>query len=510
MIKYLRNVKEIFFLIFFIEILSFTAFYFPQLNNLIFSFVATLFFIITLYKFDYGIYIIFGELFIGSMGTLFFLNYNNNILSIRIVMWIIVMSLWITKIFINFFKKENNINFFKSRYYTFFVILFVFILWGIVNGTLRGNSFNNLFFDVNGWFYFSLIFPIYDHLLQKGRDFKETKVYIIIQILIASVAWLSVKTLFLLFIFSHSLHGVMSIFYKWIRDTRIGEITKMSDGFIRIFFQSHIFVLFCFFLGMFFFNYMLLKGNFSLKKLGKNKQTKIFLIFIFALVVIMSVIIIGFSRSFWVGFIFGIICYLLYILYLQGVKKMVLNVFLLLIIFLLSYCLIIFIIKIPLSGNSGHFTIKTVKNRATEIDESAVSSRWSLLPLLWTKMRQNLITGRGFGSTITYKSSDPRVLQKTVDGTYTTYAFEWGWLDIWFKLGFFGVFIYLFLIIKIFIDFFSSKFLFNDFLVSAFVFGLVIISIINFFTPFLNHPLGIGYLILTVIIMDNKTPLQFY
>ena len=54
--------------------------------------------------------------------------------------------------------------------------------------------------------------------------------------------------------------------------------------------------------------------------------------------------------------------------------------------------------------------------------------------------------GRGFGATVTYQTRDPRILADNGSGEYTTYAFEWGWLDIWLKLGIFGLAAYFLLI----------------------------------------------------------------
>ncbi|HMB66045.1 MAG TPA: hypothetical protein VKO42_04160, partial [Patescibacteria group bacterium] len=132
------------------------------------------------------------------------------------------------------------------------------------------------------------------------------------------------------------------------------------------------------------------------------------------------------------------------------------------------------------------------------------SSRWNLLPKLWSEIKETPILGRGFGTTITYRSNDPRVLESTADGQYTTYAFEWGWLDIWLKLGFFGLFCYIFLIGKIILDGLTNKDLFRSALINGVIVSLAVIAVINFFTPYLNHPLGLGALMLASIIMDKK------
>ena len=115
-------------------------------------------------------------------------------------------------------------------------------------------------------------------------------------------------------------------------------------------------------------------------------------------------------------------------------------------------------------------------------------------------IKENLIQGAGFGATLTYKSSDPRVLSQNLDGNYTTSAFEWGWHDILFKLGLFGFGAYILLLFNIIWGNFK-KYFHNTLLVSLNL-GLIIILFIHIFSPYLNHPLGIGYLLLIFFYKD--------
>jgi len=60
-----------------------------------------------------------------------------------------------------------------------------------------------------------------------------------------------------------------------------------------------------------------------------------------------------------------------------------------------------------------------------------------LRPLL-DAIAQHPWLGSGFGRTVTYRSTDPRVLADHPAGAYTTTAFEWGYLDIALKIGLLG------------------------------------------------------------------------
>src|SRR6056297_548015 len=474
--------------IFLVELLSFISFYFSGARIFIFLGLSLIFLVVCLYKLEWGVYVALIELFIGSLGSLFFCQIGGIDLSIRLIFWLILVSSWFFKILI---KRKKGFKLFSSPYFGFILLLFIFIFWGFVSGLLNNHSFNNLFFDFNGWLYFALIFPIYEVILKRKNSFK-----IFFRLLVASSLWLSFKTLTLLFIFSHNFKGIMPFFYEWIRDTGVGEITQMPYTFTRIFFQSHIFFLFSFFLLLFFWNCIREKTKFF------NKTN---ILILFYALIFYSVILLSFSRSFWLGGMAGSILFLVTIYWKYSYKKVISNIGLLLLIGSLSLLLITGITKMPLIGTRAQFnTTDTIKDRAQNITkEAAVSSRWNLLPKLWEDVKKNIITGRGFGATITYISRDPRVLKNNPQGKYTTYAFEWGWLDIWLKLGLLGLMSYLLIILKIITDSLLQKAPTKSSLNTFLILCLIIISVVNFFTPYLNHPLGIGYLIFSLALVDK-------
>jgi O-antigen ligase len=81
------------------------------------------------------------------------------------------------------------------------------------------------------------------------------------------------------------------------------------------------------------------------------------------------------------------------------------------------------------------------------------------------------------------------------DGQFTTYAFEWGYLDILLKIGLAGLVVYLLLIVKIWRSGWSLG-REGDFMPFGLLLGIAALLATNFFSPYLNHPLGIGYLLL--------------
>jgi O-antigen ligase len=478
------------------EALSFLGYYYQIINSIAFFAIAILVLVLSLYRLEYGLFILLTELLIGSFGYLFYFETGGFKISIRIALWLIIMSVWLAKEIIKIIKtKKIELDFFRSSYLFYFLALFIFIVFGMINGFLKNNSLNNIFFDSNNWFYFSLIFPIFS-VLKNDDNIKIVK-----QIFLTSIGWLSIKTIILAYIFSHSFNFFALDLYLWVRRSGVGEITQVVPGFNRIFMQSHIFILIGFFILLFY----LLK-NLKEKSIALNKQN--FSLIIFS-ALLLSVIIISFSRSFWLGLVAGaIFIYLIAIFKIKiGLKKFVIFNLISVSIIILSLALTLIIVKFPYPAPAGEFDATNLfSERATQIaGEAGVSSRWQLLPELWQKIKTAPVLGRGFGATVTYKSNDPRVLATNYGGEYTTYAFEWGWLDIWLKIGILGLLAYLILFTKIIFD--GLKI--NSFFSFSLATGLILILAVNMFSPYANHPLGIGYLIIAAIMIEKlKTPLR--
>ncbi|MFH1233585.1 MAG: O-antigen ligase family protein [Patescibacteria group bacterium] len=489
-----RKFNLIFLLIILVEIISFAGHLFPLVNVIAFFALTVLVLVISFYRLEYGLAILLAELFVGSKGYLFTFTFNGTTISWRIVFWLIIMSVWLSKIIIAWIKnKKLSIDYCKSSFFPYFIILFIFIAFGAINGLIKHNQFDNLFFDFNGWLYFLLIFPIYEVLRQ------EKNVKLIGQVFIASVIWLGIKTLLLLFAFSHNLPVALFELYGWIRNTGVGEITQVQGGFFRIFFQSHIFVL-----ASFFFASMILT-KLVVNKSGQ-KNLNLFIINFVLLILSLTTILISFSRSFWLGLAGGaLICWLVWLLIIRiNFKQFLLINCYWLLSAVASIILIISIVKFPYPAPTGDFnTVNLLSNRAGQFaGEAGVSSRWALLPKLWAEIIKSPLIGQGFGAIVTYQTKDPRVLELNPSGEYTTYAFEWGWLDIWLKLGLFGLLAYLLVIVKILTVAYKLRQHNQHWLIFSLIIGLLVIAIVSLSSPYFNHPLGICYLMLSSVLID--------
>lgn len=457
------------------EILSFLGHFWSPIESFIFAAICLTTVYLSWKDVKYGLFLIFAELFIGSFGYLFTYSINEHVISIRMALWLIVLMLWAIKTMRKFLSNDlaeqkkywrQIIIFPYSRY---FYALFACLALGLIMSYFYGNQALHIFFDFNNWLYLLLIFPLADSFKTR-QDFEDLG-----RVLAAAVIWLSLKTLLVAYIFAHNFN--QAPLYQWLRDSRLGEITPTAAGFFRIFFQSHIFIVLA----------AVSLLPMAVKALAdKQKSFKIF----WSLSLCLAVVVISLSRSFWLGLLAAGAAAVIY--YWQ--KVLTWRVWLKTAVWLLLACaaaaiIITTVLKFPWPEPKSAASAWQLLNERGNLNESAVASRWSQLPVLWSAIGQSPIFGQGFGKTLIYQSSDPRILAARPDGWYETYAFEWAWLDLWLKIGLVGILTYLLLLITMMRNAWQTGQI--DLALS-----LIALLIINVFTPYLNHPLGLGAIML--------------
>jgi hypothetical protein len=475
-----RDGKLILGLVILAELFSLFTFYVPAFNNGAVLLIGLLALILTLYRLDCGVLLLLLELFVGSKGYLFYFEFQGVQVSLRLILWLIIMAVWLVS-FASRWLKGRQFPWPQAKKFPFllaFGLLGFFVIFGLVNGWWRGHDFSNLFFDFNGWLYFALLLPFYEvfavspHKLDNWRKLE--------QIFIIAIFWLSIKTLVLLYFFTHNIPSLLPDIYRWVRTSGVGEITPAPGGFFRIFFQSHIF--------------LLLAAPFLAWRLRLEKSWFLWLL----LVLSWAGIIVSMSRSFWLAFVAALGLLLIVIWAREGFKYFAINAVKYLVIAALALALVWGVARFPVPPVSGTFDLSLFADRANLTQsESAISSRWALLEALKEKLYQSPILGSGFGTLVTYRSSDPRVAETTADQMYTTYAFEWGWLDVWLKLGLFGLLAYGYLFFLLIKKSWKTNI--------ALALSLVALVVTNIFTPYTNHPLGITWVMLAAVAIYNQS-----
>lgn len=446
------------------ELMSFLAFFFSDLNYILVPliFIATL--LLSWRSLEWGILLILIELIIGSHGHLFSIDILSFSLSVRMSIWLAIMMTFFFKLIIN---RQNLFTIIrKIPFLKYYILLAFFIVFSLVNAFYLKNNLAYIFANFNTWLFFLLILPIsYIYSTKDDKRLDRLK-----SIFFLATLCLSLKTLVLVVFFSYDL-AILPDIYRWLRVTGVAEITSSLNAWPRIFLQSHIFSAIAFLILVF-------KRDFASK--WNIKELLLSAVFL-------STVIISFSRSFWLSIIIVFSFFSIFSLIktknFKKIKKFLLKIIL---IIILSFSFIYLANNILFLSSTSQFSLRNIRERASyQEDEAAVASRWSLLPVLMDDIMKKPILGHGFGATVLYKSSDPRVLQFHEDGWYETYAFEWGYLDLWHKLGFFGLIAYISFLISLLFYSFKQRSLY--FLTPA----LLFLMIVHFFTPYLNHPLGI-------------------
>ncbi len=381
----------------------------------------------------------------------------------------------------------------------------VMLLIGLVNGFIFKQPY--VFQDANAWIFLLYFVPVLDI----AHRFKDDLIRYAKSAIISALIYLPLKALAVLYIFSHGIIFLADPLYTWIRDTRVGEITPAGGNVYRVFFQSAIYSIFASIFVLAYWMRDAVIGDSEVNsevELGSNNfRNRIFFnlkryINVWLWIIGISMIVISLSRSFWIGLVAGGLTVL--ILGVLAHKKMVWRSMIKAIVgSLIATAVIAGAIYFPFPATKDVSFASMIKDRGT-LSDAAGSSRWNLLPAMWQKIGENPILGHGFGSTITYKSQDPRVLQNNPDGIYTTYAFEWGWLAFWVKFGIFGPLVMLILLISL--GWRSWKSNYSWWLRTGIVGNLIALAAVHVFTPYLDHPLGFAVLLLLegMLAMDRE------
>jgi len=452
-----------------LEAASLVAFFWPAIALPCLAVMALIALIITAINPRYGAYLIVLELIIGGFGYLLADEIGGFRVSLRLVIFAAALIGWLIYII-----RKKDFAWIKQRQFIYFLFLLFFLALGLVLALfVYHRPVGDIFSDINAYLFFGLV----GLFLTARIDWQA-----IIKVFLAATLVTSIKTAvaFYLFVSGWAIVGGDHA-YKWIRDTRAGEITQVTDNLHRIFFQSHFYNL----LAIIIVAVLLFSG---LKLRDRDRNWLWPLLWLNFLAILISQ-----SRSFWLALV---ICAGLYFIYLIKQKSNFKRVF----GYMMIWPLLLVSAHLAVNLMLGTMQINLVFVRATnEQSVGAASSRTAQLSPLWTEIKKSPIWGQGFAKEITYRSSDPRNLTaENPEGWYTTSAFEWGYLDIILKIGFLGLLAYLVFIFGIFKKLFLQ--LRKEKIYAAFILGAVALLVVNIFTPYLNHPLGIGYLLLMLAI----------
>lgn len=356
------------------------------------------------------------------------------------------------------------------------------VAWGAAWGATQ-RPFGPVFSDLNA--YLSLL--LLPSFVLALHDAKRRA--LLLSAVLGAVAASAVQTLLLFFLFTHAVpEPVLRALYVWIRDFGFGEITRAPGGFYRVFFQAHLWS---------FAVFLMAPALYVASRMARDRTRSGDPTLPGRMVVEVSGILpaatvfVSFSRTFWLSAAVAAAVGVLLVAVWQ-VTRPKLGVYLLsLLVFVALGIGLPFLLSRSVSG-AAFGRVGAVAG------EPAADSRMNLLRVMWPAILERPVLGHGFGKELTYVTRDPRLLVYYPDGNYTTSAFEWGWLDFWLKMGILG---------PIAFAAFVAMTLWRSWQASKtdpegpwlhLGLGLAVLGAAgaHVLSPWLNHPLGIGLLLL--------------
>lgn len=439
-----------------LEVVSWLAYTGPRWENIVTVLVVGLLVFLAWKRPVWLAYVSIAELVVGSKGYLLFLTYGGKEISIRMFLFLVVMVAAMPTILRQWKNLRQNV---------ISTPLLLFVGWLVCSlgiALLRGVSFSGIYTDVNAWLYLALL-PAWWTLLRRDSSWRLR----VLTIVLAGATIIGLKSWLMVLLFGQELDSIRQV-YTWIRNTGVGEITYINANVFRVFFQSQIFSLlvFCSTIIMFI--------------QEKTPRWVIWPLAMSALGVYISL-----SRSFWLGLGVALIVLVAWLIKRRSWGSLR-RLWIIFPLGIFAWAMMVWALSWPYFNLSGGRANTVVARLQGSGSLDAATSRANQIKPLFTAIAKHPLIGSGFGTTVTYFSTDPRSR-----GVYTTAAFELGYLDLWLKIGFVGLMLYAVWILGLWRRTSRTPWA-GMFLVS----GLALV-VVNLTSPYLNHPLGLGWLMLT-------------
>ncbi len=428
-----------------------------------------------------ALFLPFLELFINPHGVLISTNLGGFDLSLRMAIFIGVMLGW----GITLVQRKVHLSKTQLEEHSGFFLIILAAALGVTVGVFSRDP-GLVFADGNAYLYLLYILPIIT------IEWTATLRRELLQTLAAGAIFIGTLSLALLYVFSHFDASLLTPTYEFFRDLRVAEITILDGGLYRIFIQSQVFVI--------------MLGLMALSMVGYLKDRRL-LMGLGGLAFSMTLL--SLSRSFWVGLAPAVL-YVLWTLWrAHHPSKQVTARYIgyMALTKLLAVLALVSVVLFPFPSQdlTGSSLVDSLKDRTTE-EDVAISSRWNLLWPMATAILNDPLIGNGFGSTVTFITDDPRARAINPDGQWTTHAMEWGWLELWLKMGIVGPLAFLFLGWQLASRLQAYRWTEQAWLGVSLTSILIFLFATHLFSPYLNHPIGLGTLLFIVPFLPTKNP----
>ncbi|MCW1930126.1 MAG: O-antigen ligase family protein [Candidatus Kerfeldbacteria bacterium] len=455
-----------------VEVASFLAWQMPSIAWFCFVYVLLRVAYASYKDLRVGVAVVAVELIISSQGYMFAVSVGGFHASIRLGLFLVLIVMAAVHAL-----RTRSIVLLRMPWFRWYVGVLCVIAYGVCVAVARHYSLSGIFFDVNAWLFLGLAFPL-TQALRTREDLRY-----MLKPIIFALWWLFGKTLIIAIIFSHPLatQPVSTIAYLWLRDTRIAEIFRFPSGFARVFLQSHIYAL-------------VAMGVLYIRLLMRKESLRPYRALFFAMI---FTVLLSYSRTFWLmgGCVLAVVTIVLCIQRRAEWRRLFSRILLTLWYTALAIVCIVVMVRIPLPRDTA-MSGSLFSERVTSVHtEAAAMTRLQEFGPLFRAITQHPLIGAGFGATVTYTSADPRIMASHADGVYTTSAFEFGYLDLWLKVG--GVGVLYITVALLFLVYVCVRWYYAHNDLGALVCGVAILLVmsVHALTPYINHPLGLGILL---------------
>lgn len=447
-----------------------------------------------------GVLIAFAEIFVGGHGHLFAMTVGGFSVSLRMAIFGAVMAAWLWQLWTGRITVRRNV----WRELPF-VILMIAIFSAFIQGVVA-NGAGAAFDDMNGYMSILYLLPLMS-IEWTGKAKRS-----LLQMFAGSTIWIAAFSLALLYIFTHVDGKTLHVLYAFVRDSRLAEVTLQvidnkgadwevllnrvgtvadSDYFYRIFMPAQSTVMMA----------LLLCWS---AMLFMYRDQRLPAAVGWGMVASYAVLFMSLSRSFLLGAFVGMV--MLWIISLIRERKRWVTIrrsLLCAVYAAVSLAVVWALVAVPFPTRPDLTDASFYETSSNTGRTEAVVSRWTLLDPMMEAIAESPLIGQGFGATVTYTSSDPRIINET-GGAYTTYRFEWGWHDIWMKMGFFGLLAFLtYLVILTLTTRFHVRKHSQDWLTFGLFAGILALFVTHIFSPYLNHPIGIAWMLFVLPFLDT-------
>lgn len=427
------------------------------------------------------------EIMVGGHGHLVDAAIGGQTVGLRLGIFAAVMLATVY----HFVVKKVRPTFVAERDVPFFLLAAAVAL-GSIQGVIH-NGFLAAFNDANAFVTLLYVIPV--AMIVWTQDAKRRLLWT----LGLGATWVAITSLVLIFCFTHLTGDVLWSIYKFARDARLAEITLLSNPawlvatlpngpwYFRVFQPAQFYVLIL---------TLLLCAGWSEWGFGKGKRAILWI-----LGLVFAIDIAGQSRSFWLGLVAGAGVIGLAMLYDRIPMRKLLSIKLFGAAGLALAILGLWVtVVLPLPMRPDLSNNPFYKGSSDNTRGLAVTSRWNLLKPLMAEIYKAPILGSGFGTSVTYVSDDPRIRASNPTGAYTTDRFEWGYQDIWLKMGIPGLLAFaylLFVLLRASMRAIRERHD-DQWIAIGMVSGVATLYVTHVFSPYLNHPIGLGFLVLAL------------